>query len=176
MSELFEIHITGDESIKKLGKALGHKVIEIGAMNTKKQIMYTEVMTSIQQKFENFKECLTFVKHLSLFYKGIRSKIECPATYNHYLPKAIYTECHFKTTETTLPISKNVDKDYLVATDRVYKQEEFAPFIKKYKGSEVELCLYDSLPIKDFSWFKYWPDILNKSHQHYIKLLESYNK
>ncbi len=173
MSELFEIHITGDESIKKLGKALGHKVIEIGAMNTKKQILYTEIMTSIQQRFENFEECLEFTRRLTSFYRGIRSKIECPATYEHYLPKTIYTECHFKTVEVNLPISKNVDKDYLVATDRVYKQEKFAQFIKKYKGMDVELCLYDTLISKDYDWFKYWPDILNKTHEYYIKLLEN---
>lgn len=153
--EVFEVHITGDESIHVAAQPV--KTIAVQLLNPAGQIIRTEHMTSMRMRADNYEMCLAEVEKLvvSLSSRGVkicRIKIECPF-YAHYSGQARYIESHFETTEFILPVSRNAKKTTLLATDRTYDHAEFDSFAQRYHGAEVELCLFDSWVGEDQDWF-----------------------
>ena len=157
--EVFEIHITGDESILKNGMQLGVKTIAVDLLKPDKSILRSEYMTSHIAKFNNFQDCVKFVDGLShqleqMGTKIIRKKIECPP-YQHYLNSSLYMESHFKLSldaTPNFPISRNQNKDYLLGTDRTYDKSDYKRFHDAHQDDELELCLYDSFIDEDLDW------------------------
>ena len=160
--EVFEIHITGDASILEAAKPI--KTISVQLLTPKGEIIRTEYMTSLVMKAENYEACKIKVDEIaaSLAASGVqisRVKIECPF-YKHYADRAIYIESHFVTQDFKFPVSRNARKDSLLATDRTYIRAEFESFKERYKGVEVELCLYDTWVDEDLDWFKLYQGAL----------------
>lgn len=152
--ELFEIHLTGNRSIIERCKPLQLKTIMVDLFDRNKQYMRTEYMTSIAKKFENYAVCKSYVDVLVDYLQDseiCRVKIECPY-YDHYVNQSIYIETHFKSDDASLPLSRNKNKDYFLATDREYAQQNYSKFRDKYYGKELELCLFDSFPEEDKDW------------------------
>lgn len=159
--EVFEVHITGDESIIKHGTNLGVKTIAVDLLRPDKSLLRSEFMTSIIMKCPNYEDCRQHVFELrdqltALGVNVIRTKIECPP-YQHYLGSSLYAESHFKTTSyDDFPVSRNQKKDYLLATDRTYNKNEYGEFMRLHEDDELELCLFDSFIDEDLDWLSLW--------------------
>lgn len=174
--KIFEIHVTGDESIHEIAKLRSHKTIVIDLLRPDGSVMRTEHMTSIAAKFLTVIGCHLFVSDLVCYLEAngvniFRVKIESPY-YEEYKPIGLYMESHFEAEDFVFPTSKNKNKTTLLATDRQYKQDQYDAFRKQYKGKEVELCLYDTNIVEDADWFDLYkkhkvaskPTELNKSN------------
>jgi len=157
--ETFEIHITGDESILNNAERLGLRTIVVELLTPDVTVLRNEFMTSHVAKFVNYEACKIWVDDIVLQLKDagtniIRVKIESPY-YEHYVEQSCYIESHFKTENPDkYPISRNVRKSYYLGTDRVYNQDCYSEFRKKW--DEVELCLYDSDYLEDADWLDLW--------------------
>lgn len=158
--EIFEIHITGDESILENGKKLSLKTISVDLLDPNKNVIRTEHMTSQVLKFENFKDCKSSVENMVLKLKQlntkiIRVKIES-CYYEHYVDISKYIESHFITENCQYPISRNVRKTEILGTDREYNKSNYDKFVQKWNKEIVELCLYDSFIEEDSDWLGLW--------------------
>lgn len=152
--ETFEIHITGGQDIITLAKKLSLKTIVIELLNPDKSRFRTEYMTSHVAKFDNYQTCKDYVDDAAQKLGSVvRTKIESPY-YKHYVNQSVYIESHFDAIDSKYPISKNQNKDSLLATDREYRKENYEDFRRRYKGVVVELCLFDSNVNEDLDWFK----------------------
>lgn len=163
--EVFEVHITGDESIHEVAKRDDYKTIAIDLLRPDKTVIRTEHMTSLIFKYPYqtgaYPQCKHLVDQITRKFKEagvkiIRVKIECPF-YDHYVDDSLYMESHFITEEVDLPVSRNQRKTTLLATDRTYTQRDYWQFKEKYEGKEVELCLHDTFPDEDKDWFDCYP-------------------
>ncbi len=154
--QLFEIHITGDESIIKHLDELYIKNISVELLKPNGDVLRTEHMSSFVEKHETQWTCLERVQVLvkELTERGvniIRTKVETPYDEN-LAPYSIYMESHFKTTDNKYPMSRNVKSGKIMGTDRTYKQFEYNEFRNKWENEEVELCIYDSFSDEDKDW------------------------
>lgn len=157
--EIFEIHITGTESIIDLAKNVPIKTIIIDLLKPDKSYHRTEYMTSQVYKAENYQACKEYVDSIVPQLGEVnRVKIECPY-YEHYVNQSVYIESHFKASNSKYPISKNQNKDSFLATDREYNIENYGFFRRLYKGVVVELCLYDSNIQEDKDWFDLYKEL-----------------
>lgn len=155
--EVFEVHITGDESIHGAAEKRGLKTIAIDLLKPDGTVLRTEHMTSHVYKFENYQQCLRqVINDLQAFdeagVKLIRAKIESPY-YEHYRNASLYMESHFEDNRMVCPTSRNQKKTTLLATDRVSEKSLYDEFRAHYAGKDVELCLYDSYATEDKDWF-----------------------
>lgn len=171
--ELFEIHITGDENIISYSDHLGIKSITIDLLDQNKNPISREYMTSHTVKCKDYIACKNYVFNLllrrleDLYYDddGLyeseieRVKIECPY-YSHYSGDSLYMESHWNITNHSdilkYPISHNINKENILATDRMYNHNEYDNFRKKHNYHEIELCLYDNNIHWDKNWFDLW--------------------
>lgn len=152
--EIFEVHITGDESILNHAEV---KTISIDLLRPDKSILRTEHMTSHVCKFENFNKCKSYVDQVTkkLLDSGtniVRVKVECPY-YKHYVDQSLYIESHFVDNGFKYPSSKNKNKHSILATKREYDHSKYEAFTKKSKNEIIELCLYDTNVQEDKDWF-----------------------
>lgn len=158
--EVFEVHITGDKSIHKVAKSFDHKTITIDLLNPDKSVLREEHMTSIIYKYSfpvSYELCKRLVLQIANVYAKmgvniVRVKIES-APYDHYMDQSLYMESHFISDEFHLPTSRNQRKSTFLATDRTYEKSKYKEFSERYKGTELELCLYDSFVEEDTDWF-----------------------
>lgn len=158
--EVFEIHITGDESILQAAPQLGLKTISIDLLKPDFSVLRAEHMTSCIQHHFDYDSCLKSVLNSVELLKsqGVkvqRVKIECPF-YEHYKDQACYIESHFNTEQNYYPISRNRKKSTLLGTVRTYDKDEFDPFFSEWKHVTVELCLYDDFVEEDSDWLGLW--------------------
>ena len=155
---IFEIHITGDESIHEKAKSLGVKTIEILNLTPDGGVFSIHHMTSERRKFETFEECKKWTLQVKEELGGIRAKIECPPLPD-YMDDAEYIECHFKNDQFVFPTSVNAKRpeDYL-ATKRENRKYNFTVFARFFNNEcfEVELCLYDDNQELDRDWMELW--------------------
>jgi hypothetical protein len=158
--EVFEIHITGDESIHRLAKKYDHKTIAIDLLRPDYSCIRTEHMTSFILKYPfqtlAYDSCKLLVDNIVRCYEAdglkiARVKIESPF-YDYYIEQSLYIESHFTTDGTYYPISRNQKKTACLATDREYDQDLYWDFKQKHEGKELELCLYDTFPREDLDW------------------------
>ena len=158
MAELFEIHITGDSTIHDTGELFGDKTIQVALLRPDHSIIRVEHMTSIRVHYRSYAECLSWVGHYQNDYRGFtRFKIECPASYAHYLRDALYVESHFPAEDLNSPISRNVRSGKLLGTNRECDPEKFEEFLKDQpEGSEKEICLFDTNIGQDQDWLELW--------------------
>lgn len=151
--EIFEIHITGTDSIIDMAKKIPIKTIIIDLLKPDKSYHRTEYMTSQVHKAENYQACKDYVDSIVPRLGELsRIKIECPY-YKHYVNQSVYIESHFNAVGSEYPISKNKNKDSFLATDREYKIKNYGFFHRNYKDVVVELCLYDTNVEEDKDWF-----------------------
>ena len=162
--EVFEIHITGDESIHSVAGKYNHKTIAIDLLRPNLTCLRVEHMTSLIFKYQNenaYEECKKTVDEIVGLYKkdGVqisRVKIECPyIDHCHYKDQSMYIESHFKTEDNHYPVSRNQKKTTLLATDREYDLDKYQEFVELHHGRELELCLHDTNPtedIEDWMW------------------------
>jgi len=157
--EIFEIHITGTESIIDLAKKIPIKTIVIDLLKPDKSHHRTEYMTSQVHKAENYQACKDYVDSIVPQLGELhRVKIECPY-YEHYVKQSVYIESHFSAVGSDYPISKNKNKSTFLGTDREYKIKNYGFFRRRYKGVVVELCLYDSNVKEDQDWFDLYKEL-----------------
>ncbi len=165
--ESFEIHITGSPNIIDVAKKMNVKTIAVDLLNPNHEVIRTEFMTSFIEKKKSYEECKKFVDQLVLNLQKeveiLRVKIESPY-YPHYKDQSLYMESHFENENDKFPISRNVRKTLLLATDREYNKEQYDAFIKKYDGKDIELCLFDSFIDEDKDWF----DAFKEMEEDYI--------
>jgi hypothetical protein len=150
--EVFEIHVTGDESIHENTDL---KTIAVDLLRPDGSVLRTEHMTSHVGKFPSYIDCKLFVDKLArdLESKGtkiVRVKIETPY-YEHYVSKSLYLESHFEDKNFEFPTSRNQRKSTLLATERAYEYDNYEEL--RASRDEVELCLYDSWVNEDKDWF-----------------------
>lgn len=158
--EIFEVHITGDESIVTVAPV---KTIAVDLLLPDQSHLRTEYMTSQVYKFPSYQECKQHVDLLvsQLIALGVqikRVKIESPI-YDHYIKDSLYIESHFPATDWDYPVSRNLRKTAKLATDRDYNQDKYKEFQEKHAGRELELCLYDKSLQEDLDWlsvYKTW--------------------
>lgn len=154
--EHFEIHITGDPAIIDAAEELSIKTIVIDLLGPDQKRLRTEYMTSFIEKRDSYESCRNFVEEIVQKLKQkvdiIRVKIESPY-YPHYEKQSLYIESHFDALDNKLPMSQNVRKTNILATDREYDKLKYEEFRNKYQGVDVELCLYDSFVKEDKDWF-----------------------
>ena len=81
-----------------------------------------------------------------------RIKIETPF-YFDFIEESVYIESHFNSDEFKLPTSRNISKNYNLATLRSYDKSNYEKFIEENKNSETELCIWDTNPLRDKKWF-----------------------
>lgn len=156
--ELFEIHITGDITIHETAKQFGDKTIQVALLRPDQSLIRVEHMTSIRIKMPSYKFCLGAVGYYQNDYRGFtRFKIECPASYTHYLRDGLYVESHFPAEDLNSPISRNIRSGKLLGTNREYNPEKFEEFLKNQpEGSEKEICLFDTNVGQDQDWLDLW--------------------
>lgn len=154
--EKFEIHITGDEKIIKILDKFKLKSIIVDLYSPNNELIRTEYMSSFIRQFNDFESCLRSITGLvKIFIKyGIaiyRVKIESPY-YTHYINQSLYIETHFEAKNNNFPISINRKSKKIIATDRTCDKNKYEEFLKKWKGNEIELCLYDTDKEQDEDW------------------------
>jgi len=166
--KIFEIHITGDETIRSI---LDYKTISIENLTPDGTILCIDHMTSHVIKRETAFEAVEETFRMMNFLKNKdisieRVKIECPF-YEEYQQESIYIECHkilgckiLKQLEPPnrngrflLPTSRNKDNNKLMSTTRTYWKEDFENFRNQNKDHDVELCLVDTNIAHDSLWF-----------------------
>lgn len=155
--EMFEVHITGDNTIIENASKLNIKTIVVNLLRPTKEFFRSEAMTSFVVKFETFELCKKHVDQIVDKLKKMgtiiyREKIESPL-YEHYTERSLYMESHFTAINDQYPISQNARKTTYLATDRVYDKNQYSAFAEKYKDKELELCLHDTNPTEDSDWF-----------------------
>ncbi len=153
---IFEIHITGEESILKEFNDLGIKNITIELLTPDRQVLRTEYMCSLVKHFDSYEQCKDFVDDLEVSLKSriIRVKIECPY-YPEYVERSVYIESHFSKHLGKHALSRNKMSGKIIGTSRMYEKEQYNWFRMLFKeDAEVELCLYDDYIREDFDWFK----------------------
>lgn len=155
--EVFEVHITGDESILEVGKRLGVKTIAIDLLRKDRSVLRSEFMTSEIMKCPDYETCKKQVRELVAKLEEarvpiVRVKIESPY-YEHYVDQSLYMESHFETIDDFSPISRNRNKTKFLSTEREYIHERYDEFREVYADKELELCLYDSDVYEDKDWF-----------------------
>jgi hypothetical protein len=156
-TEVFEIHITGDQSIHEAASPLLLKTIQVELLRPDGSLIRTEHMTSHAVRFGDIHGCLHFTKTAVACLKKsgveiVRVKIESPY-YSHYVDNSLYVESHFDPKGWNLPVSRNPRKGTLMATDRVYDHSKYKEFVEKYSGETIELCLLDTNCQEDSDWF-----------------------
>lgn len=159
--KIFEIHITGEQSILEELDNLNIKNITIELLKPNDEVLRTEYMSSFIHHAVDYDECFCYVNALLMNLKSkiIRVKIESPA-YPEYLGQALYVESHFIPTDKKYPISKNVRSQKLMATAREYNKTKFTDFINKWKDiADVEICLFDDFVREDFDWFELYANL-----------------
>lgn len=160
--QTFEIHITGDERIVQAANQRDIKNITIHLLKPNKEVLRTEFMTSFIVKKENYQECKEYVvelaRELSQHSDIIRVKIESPI-YDEYVKDSLYIESHFEAKDDRFPMSRNIRKETILATDRAY--DNYDEFIKNNKGRDLELCLYDTFVQEDADWFSLYEGMKN---------------
>ncbi len=154
--EVFEIHITGDESIHEVAATLCLKTIRVELLRPDGTILRTEHMTSHVARFGDWWACEKHVKLIvgCMRQSGVevyRVKVETPF-YPHYESMSKYVESHFVATDWSCPVSRNAKKTTLLGTMREWKHEKFASFRDDQKGRDLELCIYDDNPGQDADW------------------------
>ena len=112
MTEVFEIHITGDEAI--LTEAVPIKTISVHLLRPDGRLLRTEHMTSHVCRLSDAENAIGYAEDIryALDIKGVsiyRVKVECPY-YEHYVDRAIYIESHFQADNFELPVSRNARK------------------------------------------------------------------
>lgn len=155
--EVFEIHITGDESILKAAHPI--KTIAVDLVRPDLSVLRTEYMTSHVSRHSSYDMCRAYVDDIvaAMKEKGVqivRVKIECPY-YEHYRDQSLYMESHFLATgyDGGYPMSRNKRKADFLATDREYDKAQYDEFREWWKNEDVELCLYDTFVEEDKDWF-----------------------
>lgn len=164
-SEVFEVHITGDESIIAACEKLGCRTITIDLLKPDKSVLRTEYMTSLivhmapgsVAAMRGYEGCRSFVSKIcgeleKLDVKIFRVKIESPY-YKHYEDQSLYMESHYVTEDNKHPISRSRHKTTCLATERTYDKLDYQAFRQRHKGREVELCLMDTFVTEDKDWF-----------------------
>jgi hypothetical protein len=157
--ETFEVHITGDESIIAACEKL--KTIAVDLLRPDLSVIRTEYMTSYEKKAPNYDICKMEVHGIVNWLnqervKVHRIKIESPV-YAHYIDRSWYIESHFDSdVRLPYPLSRNQKKTSLMGTDRVHGIKHYDDFMKKWEGSILEICLYDTFVAEDKDWFEAW--------------------
>lgn len=170
--EVFEVHITGDESIIENAVKLGNlKTITVDLLRPDRSVLRTEYMTALVTKCDQYQTCHDQTMKLvedfkNLGTKIIRVKIECPP-YQHYFNSSLYMESHFKMIDDLtfipfFPTSRNQKKNKLLGTDRTYDKADYKRFSDTHQDNELELCLYDSFIDEDLDWLSL-PWLVNSS-------------
>jgi len=159
--ELFEVHITGDESIIEAAKSLNIRTIVIDLVKPDRSFFRTEHMTSHVCRFDSYDECKEWVddvvaKLMTAGVNIVRVKIECPY-YPSYIDKSIYFEVHYDAVGNAYPMSKNQGKDSFLCTAREYDKDKYDDLSWRHSGVSrdctMELCLYDTNIEEDKDWF-----------------------
>jgi hypothetical protein len=160
---IFEIHITGDESIHSVAAKRQHKTITLQLVRPNYSLIRLDHMTSIIMPATDLSSALAQLKEIEKYYidNGVdikRVKMECPLTtaYKDYVRDAVYAECHFEASNSNLPTSRNVKKNTFSATDRCYNHSLFLEFYFEYLGLDIELCVLDTNDKWDVDWTTYW--------------------
>ena len=160
---IFEVHITGDESIHAVAAAKQHKTITLELVRPNYSLIRLDHMTSLIISATDLSSALTQLKEIEKHYidGGVdikRVKMECPLTaeYKDYVRDAIYAECHFEATNSKLPTSRNIKKSEFSATDRCYNNACFLEFYFEYSEQDIELCVLDTNPTWDKDWADHW--------------------
>lgn len=156
--EVFEIHITGDESILNKALALGLKTISVELLRPDKSVIRTEHMTSAIKKFQNYSYCKEYVDGVvdELNRDGvkiIRVKIESPF-YRHYKDQSLYMEAHFVTSNSKYALSRNIRKTEFLGTEREYLHDCYEAFVERHSGKDIEICLHDTNVNEDKDWLR----------------------
>lgn len=154
---IFEIHITGEKGINEELEALGVKNIVVELLQPDKTLLRTEYMSSVVKSFEGLPECFKYIDGLlgQLESKILRVKIETPYLLE-YVKRSLYMESHFMPNiweKTMYPKSRNARSGKIMATDREYDQSKYPEFRAKWKGEDLELCVYDTFVDEDKDWF-----------------------
>jgi len=156
----FEIHITGkDESILEEFKLLGYKTLEVLLMNPTGSPVGKENMCCIQKEFPSYEKCMEFVICLCMQLRSELARVKIESCYyEEYLDKAIYAEVHSSPIIPGQPWVSNFNKKKYTSTERTYNKNEFLTLKDSInnKGSEFELCLYDSNPNFDDYWLSFY--------------------
>jgi hypothetical protein len=155
--EVFEVHITGDESIHAAAQPLGLKTIAIDLLKPDGTVLRTEHMTSHVCKFPDYAACKASVDQAVADLKSrgvgvVRVKIESPY-YEHYRERSLYMEAHFESYDMELPTSRNQKKATLLATNREYEDDRYDAFRRAHENDDIELCLHDTFVAEDKDWF-----------------------
>lgn len=151
----FEIHITGtSRDICDELTHLGIKNIAVELLDPNEKVLRTEYMSSFVHKC-TYGEIHSYVLYqVSKLVSAVRRvKIECPPLKELFLV-SLYMEAHQKGKSTVLPTSRNVISGKYMTTKREYSKRLYEKFIEDNKGSEVELCIFDSWKEEDFDWFE----------------------
>jgi hypothetical protein len=156
--EIFEVHITADNTIHEVAKKFEVKTISVDLLAPDGSLLRTEHMTSVVLKHKSYLDCLKhvveLVNNMEIFCVVVeRIKIECPP-YEHYIKDSLYMESHFDADGWDYPVSRNQKKTVTLATDREYNQERYAEFRQKHTGRDLELCLFDSNHQEDLDWLQ----------------------
>ena len=174
----FEIHITGDDSIKLACQELGFKTISIDLLRPDLSVIRVEHMVSHVIGIDlgsgsgqwaldtKAKLAIDFVMLLSekleaMGVNVVRTKVECPG-YANLQHMAKYAECHFEFTgaELSAPLARNQSKTKILATSRENNVAYIGRFLDYYRlaipGCETELCLYDTNVLEDSDWFDHY--------------------
>lgn len=159
--EIFEVHITGGESILDAAKSLNVKTISVNLLRPDGSHLRTEHMTSQVYRFPSYQDCKqhvdSLVEQLRTAGVGIsRVKIESPC-YEHYMEISLYCESHFPATDWSYPVSRNARKTDRLATDRQHKKDAepgYYEFRALHAGRDLELCLYDDNPQENLDWLQ----------------------
>lgn len=155
----FEVHITGEGSFLEICKQIGLRTIELDLLKPDYSILRREEMVSeiIDGDYAVCYIKVLFSAEIIKKLGGIvsRVKIESPPN-SMFKDSALYVESHFKINDNKYPISRNINKDYYLGTDREYDPNKFDEFINKHKDHELEFCLYDDHISGDQDWLGLW--------------------
>ncbi len=162
MPEVFEVHITGNESIHDVARSFNHKTIAIDLLKPDGEVLREEHMTSLLLKAENYATVKAEVDQIVENYalngvSIIRVKIESPY-YEHYVNQSLYMESHFVSNDFKFATSRNQKKTTLLATDRCWHINQYVNFMKNNSEHELELCLFDNNPYEDGDWLHSYED------------------
>jgi hypothetical protein len=158
VNKIFEIHITGDESVIENAKKLDMSHISIDLLKPDKSVLRREHMTSHVRSFKDYEDCKAYVDEKVEAFKTLgteiyRVKIET-LYYEEFVDRSCYIESHFIDVDKgNYPISRNARKTEILGTDREYDKAKYEEFRLKHKGREVELCVYDTFVDEDKDWF-----------------------
>lgn len=148
--KIFEIHITGDENIHKLKDI---KTITVEDLSPNGDIININHMTSHVIKKDSIIKAINIACDLatdiSKFSQLKRLKVESPY-YPEFYYLSLYLESHINRDIFKLPTSRNKNK--LMATDRIYRKDEYKKFREVHSEDEIEMCLIDNGIDQDQKW------------------------